>query len=349
MKNEKDLNFFKNFLDLIPEPLVILKKNNLKFFFVNLEFQIQFEKSQSKLKDISVESIFSKSSFLISNLKKLKDKVGMFLIKEATLFRNSSYEVRCIIPENYNNYILMIFKKIEDERQIKENSQYTIFDETFSILSHEINNPLSSIRMASQLIKKSKNYDKELMDIISSETERISKIFNSLSIVNSKIDLLEGKDENIHEILRYSIFRLKKFDKDIKIYENFDPSLPLIKVDKNAMIQVFDNLLLNSVEALENSSPYIRITTKFFFGQSIKVPNVKNNFKKNFLQIVIEDNGKGIAKNDLEKVFIPFYSKKKNGTGVGLFLVKKIINYHSGQIFIKSDNDCTKVYIKLPL
>ena len=116
MKNEKDLNFFKNFLDLIPEPLVILKKKNLKFFFVNLEFQIQFEKSQSKLKDISMESIFSKSSFLISNLKKLKDKVGMFLIKEATLFRNSSYEVRCIIPENYKqmdrgkfyNHILLL-------------------------------------------------------------------------------------------------------------------------------------------------------------------------------------------------------------------------------------------------
>ena len=203
--------------------------------------------------------------------------------------------------------------------------------------------------MASQLIKKSKNYDKELIDIISGETERISKIFNSISFVNSKIDLLEGKDENIHEILRYSVFRLRKLDKNIKIYENFDPSLPLVKVDKNAMIQVFDNLLLNSVEAFENSSPYIRITTKFLFGQSIKIPNVKDNFKKNFLQIVIEDNGNGIAKNYLEKVFIPFYSKKKNGTGVGLFLVKKIINYHSGQIFIESDNDCTKVYIKLPL
>ena len=52
MKKEKDLNFFKNFLDLIPEPLIIVKKNNLKFFFVNLEFQVQFGKSQSKLKDI---------------------------------------------------------------------------------------------------------------------------------------------------------------------------------------------------------------------------------------------------------------------------------------------------------
>ena len=50
MKNEKDLNFFKNFLDLIPEPLVIINKENLKVFYVNLEFQIQFEKSQSKLK-----------------------------------------------------------------------------------------------------------------------------------------------------------------------------------------------------------------------------------------------------------------------------------------------------------
>ena len=265
MKNEKDLNFFKNFLDLIPEPLIIVKKNNLKFFFVNLEFQVQFGKSQSKLKDISVESIFSKSSFLISNLKKLKDKVGMFLIKEATLFRNYSYEVRCIIPDNLNNYILMIFKKIEDERQINDNSQYIIFDETFSILSHEINNPLSSIKMASQLIKKSKNYDKELIDIISSETERISKIFNSISFVNSKIDLLEGKDENIHEILRYSVFRLKKLDKNIKIYENFDPSLPLVKVDKNAMIQVFDNLLLNSVEALEKFISIYKNHYKIFF------------------------------------------------------------------------------------
>ena len=60
----------------------------------------------------------------------------------------------------------MIFKKLNDERSIDENSQYIIFDETFSILSHEINNPLSSIKMASQIMSKSKNFDKELLDII---------------------------------------------------------------------------------------------------------------------------------------------------------------------------------------
>ena len=102
----------------------------------------------------------------------------MFLIKEATLFKNFSYEVKCIIPEDLNKYILMIFKKIEDDRKIDDQSQYTIFDETFSILSHEINNPLSSIKMASQIMTKSKIFDKELFDIISSETERITKNLN---------------------------------------------------------------------------------------------------------------------------------------------------------------------------
>ena len=59
------------------------------------------------------------------------------------------------------------------------------------------------------------------------------------------------------------------------------------------MIQVFDNLL--NLEALENNtSSYIRIITKFLYGQSVKIPNLKNHIKRNFLQIVIEDNGKGI-------------------------------------------------------
>ena len=116
------------------------------------------------------------------------------------------------------------------------------------------------------------------------------------------------------------------------------------------MIQVFDNLLLNALDALDDfKNSYIKISSKFLYGQSIKIPNLKNEIKKNFLLIIIEDNGIGIEKKDLEKVFIPFFSNKKKGSGIGLFLVKKIINYHNGQISIKSDNDSTKVYIKLPI
>ena len=75
------------------------------------------------------------------------------------------------------------------------------------------------------------------------------------------------------------------------------------------MIQVFDNLLLNAHDALKNNSnSYIKISSKFSYGQTIKIPNLKNKIK-NFLHIVIEDNGEGIEKKDLDKVFIPFFFK----------------------------------------
>ena len=110
--------------------------------------------------------------------------------------------------------------------------------------------------------------------------------------------------QNIHEILRYSVFRLRKYNTKIKVIEDFDPSLPLIKIDKDAMIKFFDNLLINSMESLENNSfAYIKITSKFLFGQTIKIPNLKDQIKQNFLSIIIEDNGVGISENDLKKSF----------------------------------------------
>ena len=278
----------------------------------------------------------------------MSKKTGMFLIKEAALFKNFSYEVRCIVNETYNDQILMVFKK-STKSQFFNQDQFIIFDETFSILSHEINNPLSSIKMASQLILKSKKYDEELHKIVINETERISKIFKSLSYINTKNSLLDGSNENIHEIIRYSVFRLKEKN-IIKIIEDFDPSLPMIRIDKNAMVQVFDNLLLNSIDATANKdNAYIKLSTKFLYGQSIKIPNLKNQIKKNYLQIIFEDNGIGINPNDLDKIFIPFFTKKKKGSGIGLFLVKKIIDYHNGEISIKIEDNCTKVYVKLPL
>ncbi len=348
MENDKNSDFYRNILDLVPEPILLLELKDLSISYVNLEFQIEFERSYSFLKKKNIDQIFSQNSFLISNLKKMSKKTSMFLIREAALFKNFSYEVRCIIPEMYDDKILLVFKK-SNKSQIVNQDQFIIFDETFSILSHEINNPLSSIKMASQLILKSKKYDEDLFNIVVNETERISKIFKSLSYINTKNSLLDGSNENIHEIIRYSLFRFNK-NGVIQIIEDFDPSLPLVKIDKNAMIQVFDNLLLNSKDALtENNNAYIKISTKFLYGQTIKIPNLKNQIKKNYLLIIIEDNGVGINPNDLEKIFIPFFTNKKNGSGIGLFLVKKIIDYHNGEISIKIEDNCTKVYIKLPL
>tara|TARA_B100000029_G_C17572804_1_gene957224 strand:+ start:1026 stop:2078 length:1053 start_codon:yes stop_codon:yes gene_type:complete len=350
MENEKHFNFYKHFVDLIPEPILIIEKKEFKIQYANIEFQIHFKKSFNSFQNESIDFFLNEKSFLESNLKKLIDKTGFFLIKEIPMINNETYEIKCIIPEEKDDYIMLIFGDKESINK-SDDKEYLIFDETFSILSHEINNPLSSIKMAAQLIEKtidSENLD--LINIIKSETARISKMMSSLYFVNDKINFINTKKENIHEIIRYSIFKLKQKENFLNIIENFDPSLPEIELDKNSMIQVFDNIFMNCYESssFQNTS-FMKISSEFIFGETVKIPNIKSSLKKNYILIKIEDNGRGIMKENLEKIFIPFFSTKKRGSGVGLFLVKKIISYHNGLISVHSNNKITRVSIKLPL
>ena len=94
------------------------------------------------------------------------------------------------------------------------------------------------------------------------------------------------------------------------------------------MIQVFDNLIINAYEAssFEDKS-YLLIETKFTFGETIKILILKKNKKNNFLTVKIEDNGSGINEKEVNKIFLPFYSSKKRGTGIGLYLVKELLIY----------------------
>ena len=80
------------------------------------------------------------------------------------------------------------------------------YEHFFSIFVHEITNPISSIKMASQLIEKSKVYDSELLEIINNECLRISKVINSISQISSKLILRNQSHENIHEILTLQYF-----------------------------------------------------------------------------------------------------------------------------------------------
>ena len=76
---------------------------------------------------------------------------------------------------------------------------------------------------------------------------------------------------------------------------------------------------------------------------------LKRAKKKNYILIKIEDNGLGIKKSELSKIFLPFFSTKKRGSGIGLYLVKRIINLHDGQISVDCTDNLTSFRIKLPL
>ncbi len=350
MKSENDHGYFRDFFDLIPEPLAIIDKKTFKIFYVNQEFQHFLKKSFSLIKNTHLNELFNEDLFFLSNLNEISKKIGIYFIREAISKDNLKFSVTCIVTEKKDQNMLIIFKKENNTHKNEILDDYGAYEHFFSIFVHEITNPLSSIKMASQIVEKTKMYDSELLEIINNECSRISKIINSISKISSKLVLKNKSSENIHEVLRYSTFKIKNKDKKIKILEEFDPSLPKIFIDKSLLIQVFENLLNNAFDASNLSDKsFIKLSTRFIYGETIKIPNIKESQKKNYLLVKIEDNGSGIKKTDLNKIFLPFFSTKKRGSGIGLYLVKRIINLHDGEISIDFIDNLTSFRIKLPL
>ena len=333
------------------KPIFVFNDKTNKIEYANFEFQNYEKKSLNVLKKIELSKLFEKQLIFLSNIREIKNKYGLFVIREAITFDKTKFNAICLIPEkkNKNNFIMVVLEK-ENHKSETIQHDYGAYDFFFSMLSHEISNPLSSIKMASQLLSKSKTGDQELLEIIQTECARIEKIIKLISKTTEKITLRNKSEENIHEILRYSIFKIQNKKKKIRVIEKFDPSLPKINLEKNSMIQVFDNLIINAYEAssFEDKS-YLLIETKFTFGETIKIPNIKKNKKNNFLTVKIEDNGSGINEKEVNKIFLPFYSSKKRGTGIGLYLVKRIINLHSGEVVLERSINKTSFTIKLPL
>ena len=119
---------------------------------------------------------------------------------------------------------------------------------------------------------------------------------------------------------------------DITLSKEFNSQHKYIKGDINKIKSVFTNIILNSIEAIKKSG-YIRI----------KVEN-----DEDYIFIYIEDNGSGIKSEDLDKIFNPFFTTKKSGSGIGLSISKEIIEKHKGKI--EADVEENTIFkIKLPI
>ena len=136
------------------------------------------------------------------------------------------------------------------------------------------------------------------------------------------------------------------FAANMKIVEDYDPSLPPTYVDGDQLLQVFQNLLKNAAEASGKAGGTIRMRT--FYDMSLRLRR-KDGTATLPLQIEIIDDGPGIPPEIAEDIFEPFVSSRENGTGLGLALVSKIISDHDGWISLDSVPGRTVFRISLPV
>ncbi|HAU21417.1 MAG TPA: PAS domain-containing sensor histidine kinase [Erythrobacter sp.] len=219
-----------------------------------------------------------------------------------------------------------------------------------SILAHEIKNPLAAIRGAGQLAeRKLAPEDKGLARMITAEVDRIARLIDRMQQLGSTI---QDKPEacNLHEAIRSAIATVRAAGPDIEIKEEFDPSLPPVLANLDALEQVLINLISNARDACsDEESPYITVRTRFVSGLVLSAIKIGGSVKLP-IEICISDNGKGVDPALRDHVFEPFVTSKKSGQGLGLALVRKLVRDMAGRIGYDRDDRAglTNFRIHLP-
>lgn len=257
-------------------------------------------------------------------------------------------------------------RKKTEEHLLKIQKLITI-GETSAFIAHEMRNSLTSVKMLLQLQGESilTDEEKKSLNLSLESINKMEKVVNNLLSLGHKIDY-KLSYININAIIEELIVLIKpKFENDgITFIIDLDDKIPLSFIDVDQFKEAIVNLIINSSHAIKGNGT-IGISTKIVvlekdltdFGYIDSTP-INNNeeykisLKKEdrIISLEVTDTGVGISKNNLKKIFDPFYTTKENGSGLGLAMVKRTVNNHGGLIKVNSQiNKGTTFNLLLPV
>jgi len=228
--------------------------------------------------------------------------------------------------------------------------------EFIEIAAHELRTPIQPIIGFSRIVKDkiNDNEQKDLLDIIIKNTNRLKRLTEDIldvtKIESHKLHLNKEPIciwELLHSVIKEFRHTLENNNKNIKFnleFRNIDLNSVNIVADKNRIFQVISNLINNSIKFIsqenrkENEKGLISIDVEGTIINSNKSNNSSDNIIDGVI-ISIKDNGKGIDSEIFPRLFTKFSSKSFQGTGLGLYICKNIIEAHGGNIWAKNNED----------
>jgi len=337
-QNEEEREKLSSILTHMSDGVIATNEEGL-IIVVNHRAEELIGKDIREIKDYHLEELFPNLKF---------PKSG-----ESVLYEN--------IFENEIKILKLTFKMIQSTNRgevgtivvlsdvTKEQKLEQIRKDFVANVSHELRTPLTTIKSYLEALEDGAINDQELatkfIKVADNETDRMIRLVNDLlhlSRLDEKSTLLKKSFVSIKDMIedvadRFS-FQCKQ--KSISLLIEVPKFLPKIEVDKDQIDQVLDNLISNAIKYTgENGEILVRV-----------------KIEQNYLYVEIADNGIGIQKKHLTRLFERFYradkarSREMGGTGLGLSIAKEIINAHGGEIFIESEpNTGTKVTFYIPI
>ena len=282
--------------------LIIL--GEVYFFLFILSIIISYFVSQYMTQAVSQIALKMKQTRLDKRNSKIKIKAR-------------SKEVKSLV-ESYNNMVEMLDKNV---KELSKSNKEQAWRQMAKQVAHEIKNPLTPMKLSVQSFernfdeKEDKNEEKvqEFTQTIIQQIDTMSSIASAFSNF-SEMPIQQGDKTNIVKAIKLALEIFK--DENITFKSDFDKII--INIDKPQIVRIMTNLIKNSIQACQNvSSSKISVTLKQ---------------KENVVEIRVKDNGQGIPKEIRPNIFEPNFTTKSSGMGLGLGMVKNLVNSYDGKI-----------------
>ena len=351
---------FDILLAALPHPILVIGDEN-RVTYANAAAEVFLLSSLAMLKREPFESVVAFGCPLIGLIEQVR-RTGATVNEYAVDMVTQKFVSAKLVdvyagplPEHPGSVILMLQQRTMAhmiERQLTHRAAARTVSGMAAVLAHEIKNPLSGIRGAAQLLEPGlSDEDRALAQLICSETDRIKNLVDRMEVFGDERPLAT-EPVNIHDVLDH-VRRLSEsgFARGLRFVEDYDPSLPSLPANRDKLVQAFLNLVKNAAEAIGDDPKNhgrIVLSTAFRPGVRLTVPGSDTRISLP-LMISIEDNGQGIPDHLKPHLFDPFVTTKRNGTGLGLALVAKIIGDHGGIIECDSEPRKTVFRVLLPL
>ena len=259
--------------------------------------------------------------------------------------RNLRFLVNVVALRGAGGVVTGTVAVFEDITELEKMQRLAAWREVARRIAHEIKNPLTPIKLSAQRLQR-KYGDaegdpvfEECTQLIVTQVERIQQMVTEFSAY-AKLPEVVPKPGDLPSLLEEMVAMFRTTHREIEWGLELAPDIPRVSFDREALRQVFINLLTNAVEAFQNA------------GQTdgrVDV-HVQRDLTRGVVTISVFDNGPGFSLEESSRMFEPYFSNKKSGTGLGLAIVRSIVNDHKGQVYALPDTSRgTAFFIDLPL
>lgn len=344
---EKQLTWYKSFFDNATDAVFIVQPETWSVLDGN-DYAAQL---LGMSKDELIGSTLSQFRRIFKLLKKTS---APSVLSELSFESHSNENLMLEVSARFVNYdgqdlIQAIARDVSEQHALTDKmvqaDKLVLLGQLSAGVAHEIRNPLAAVNLNLQILKRNTPTDIPEANYISSAlqgVDRISRIVEvTLNFSRPAMPDIKGININslIPNVLDMVAMTLKR--KEVKVELILADNLPNISADAKQMQQVFINLITNAADAIKVKG---EIKIESYIEEAIK------SNEGTFVVVAISDNGIGMSADELQKIFNPFFTRKADGTGLGLPIVQRIMHQHSGVIDVESSPGIgTTFYIKLPV